>query len=700
MKRLNHPRARHFSFVALLVLVATAAGSGLALRSSTAWALPGPATAEERQIVLAVSMLMQQHLSGHALDDEISQRCVDTFLKSLDPLKLYFYQSDVDQFLTQRDQLDNRFRKGDIRFAQDVFALYVQRLDERIDMALAELDKQHDFSIDEEMIREPDARAYAKTPEEAAELWRKRVKYDLLNEIADDVTMEEAVEKLRKRYESIRKRWNQTSNDELLEIYLTSMTTGFDPHSDYMSPSTFENFNIMMRLELEGIGASLRSEDGYTIVHKIIPGGAADKQGSLKPEDKIVGVGQGTDGELEDVADMKLNDVVAKIRGKRGTVVRLEVIPGSGVGRQVYSITRDRIELKDSEARSDIIERGKKPDGTPYRIGVIQLPSFYMDMDGARLGLPNFKSTTRDVRRLLEEFKTKDVDLVMVDLRWNGGGSLTEAVTMTGLFIDDGPVVQVKGIDGRTQPYKDPEPGMVWDGPLVVVTNKFSASASEIFAGAIQDYGRGIVIGDKSTHGKGTVQQMFDLGNKLFSLPNKRFNWGSLKLTIQQFYRPSGDSTQNRGVLADVELPSLTEKLDVGEADLDYAMKFDQVQPLPHNQYYMVEPQLLEGLRGRSQQRVDASDYFTREKRRINRYTELKDRQTVTLNKDKFLAEREELSAEKEQEETFDKLTDPDRPVYELDGYGEEVLDISVDYLDLLGGNKVAVARPPLTQVP
>jgi carboxyl-terminal processing protease len=391
---------------------------------------------------------------------------------------------------------------------------------------------------------------------------------------------------------------------------------------------------------------------------------------------------------------MKLNDVVKKIRGKRGTVVRLEIDPADNSGRKTIAITRDRIELKDSEARSEVIERGKKSDGTPYRLGVIQLPSFYMDMDGARLGLAEYKSTTRDVRRLLEEFKRDNVDAVVIDLRWNGGGSLTEAVNMSGLFIDDGPVVQVKGPDGRTQPYKDPEPGLVWEGPLVVIINKFSASASEIFAGAIQDYRRGIVIGDKATHGKGTVQQLFDLGNALFRIREVP-NMGALKLTIQQFYRPGGDSTQNRGVVSDVELPSLTTHLDVGESDLDYALKFNRVDPLPHDVYHMVDSTIVQGLRQRSQQRIAQSEYFTKANRQIARYTEQKDRKTVTLNKEEFLKERAELDAEKKQEEMFDDMTNPSRPVYEMDGYGQEVLDIVVDYLDLLGVNRIAVARPP-----
>jgi carboxyl-terminal processing protease len=659
-----------------------------------AWARPTQPTAADRQITLAVAMLMErQHLTQHALDDEISDRCLKSFVKDLDPLKLFFYQSDIDEFNRNRTHLDDMIKRGDIRFAYDVFSRFLSRVDERINQAEAELKKPQDFSLDEEMIRDPDAATFAKTPQEAADRWRQRVKFDLLKETADKVSMEEAVKKLGKRYESIRKSWQQTDNDELLERYLSAMTTSFDPHSSYMAPSSLDNFNIQMKLELDGIGASLRGLDGYTVVQNIIPGGAADKQGGLKPEDKIVGVGEGADGKVEDIVDMKLNDVVKKIRGKRGTVVRLEVDPADNSGRKTIAITRDRIELKDSEARSEIIERGKKADGTPYKLGVIQLPSFYMDMDGARLGLNNFKSTTRDVQRLLEEFKSKNVDAVVIDLRWNGGGSLTEAVNMTGLFIDNGPVVQVKGPDGRTQPYKDQEAGMVWEGPLVVMINKFSASASEIFAGAIQDYGRGIVIGDHATHGKGTVQQLYDLGNQLFRIQSVP-NMGALKLTIQQFYRPGGDSTQNRGVVSDVELPSLTTHLDVGESDLDYALKFSRVDPLPHDNFHMVDSKMDEGLRQRSQQRVAQSEDFQKAERNIARYEKQKDKKTVTLNKEKFLKERAEMDADKEQEKMFDNMTDPTRPVYEMDGYGKEALDITVDYLDLLGGNHIAVARP------
>jgi carboxyl-terminal processing protease len=686
-------RNARFLFAPSVIVSAGLVGLVLAVGSATTSARPTEPSVEDRQITGAVTALMQKtHLSGQQLDNTISARCMDTFIKELDPLKLFFYQSDVDEFMLNRTVLDDLFRRGDIRFAYQVFNRFLTRVDERIKLAQIELERTHDFAVDEEMVRDPEAATFAKTPEEAADRWRQRVKFDLLKETADGVAMDEAVKKLRKRYDSIAKSWHQTDNDELLERYLSAMTTGFDPHSSYMSPSTLDNFNITMRLELDGIGASLRSVDGYTVVQNIIPGGAADRNGGIKPEDKIVGVGEGKSGPIEDIVDMKLNDVVQKIRGRRGTVVRLEIDPADNSGRKTIEITRDRIELKDSEARSEIIERGKKPDGTPYRLGVIQLPSFYMDMDGARLNLPDFKSTTRDVRRLLQQFNQQNIDAVVVDLRWNGGGSLTEAVNMTGLFIDEGPVVQVKGPDGRTQPYKDQDEGLVWEGPLVVIINKFSASASEIFAGAVQDYGRGIVIGDHATHGKGTVQQLFDLGELMFRRDAP--NYGALKLTIQQFYRPGGDSTQNRGVLSDVELPSLTTHLDVGESDLDYALEFNRVDALPHDMYRMVDGKLIEALRQRSGQRISQSEYFAKANKQIARYEELKDRKTVTLNREKFLAERKELDAEKEQEEMFDDMTDPTRPVYEMDGYGEEALDITVDYLDLLGGNRVAVAHP------
>jgi carboxyl-terminal processing protease len=656
-------------------------------------AKPTKPTPQDRLITVAVVSKMESaHMTGQRLDDTISRRCLDTFVKELDPLKLFFLQSDIDEFMTQRDRLDDSLKRGDVQFAYVVFDRFLTRVNEQVALAHEQLGKTHDFTIDEDVVTDADARTYPKTAEENVDRWRKQVKLDLLKEIADDVEISAAVKKLHKRYDGVRKSWEQTSDNELLERYLSSLTTSFDPHSSYMAPETEKNFKIIMSLELDGIGAQLRAVDGYTVVQTVIPGGAADREGTLKPEDKVVGVGESASGPIEDVVDMKLNDVVSKIRGKRGTVVRLEVISAKDEERRVITITRDRIELKDSEARSEIIERGKKADGTPYRVGVIQLPSFYMDMERAQMGYPNYKSATRDVRRLLEEFRQKSVDAVVVDLRLNGGGSLTEAVSLSGLFIDQGPVVQVKGPDGRVEVYKD-DPGMIWEGPLVVMINKFSASASEIFAGAIQDYGRGIVIGDHATHGKGTVQQLMNLGERLFNFGGSQPDFGALKLTIQKFYRPGGDSTQNRGVASDIELPSIYSHWDIAESDLDYALAFDRVDAQQYDRYRMVSGDMLTALKSRSAERVKSSDYFTRELKRIEKYEEQKLRKRISLNKEKFIAERKELNSEKDQEKAFDDMNDPTRPVFKKDDYGFEALDITVDYLDMLGGNRVATGR-------
>ncbi|HPP54298.1 MAG TPA: S41 family peptidase, partial [Thermoguttaceae bacterium] len=479
-------------------------------------------------------------------------------------------QSDVDGFMRQAKELDEAFQRGDIRFGFEVFDVFLRRVDERVRWVDEFLNMEHDFTVDEELVVDRESVQYPADEAEARQVWRKRIKYDLLVlKTTDKLEGQPAREKLARRYHSFAKQMHQMDNEEVLEMYLSAMTSAFDPRTTYMSPRTKEDFEIVMKLELEGIGASLQYEDGYTKVHKIIPGGAADKDGRLKVGDRIVGVGQGKDGEIVDVVDMKLSDVVDLIRGKKGTVVRLKVIPADAGEQKIIEITRAKIELKDSEAQGEIFTVGKKPDGAPYKIGVIDLPSFYMDMTGARMGLPMFKSTTRDVRRILEDFNAKGVDAVILDLRRNGGGALTEAINLTGLFIEEGPVVQVKDAEGRVQPYLDSDQEMVWKGPLVVLVSKFSASASEILAGAIQDYRRGLIVGDHATHGKGTVQSLLDIGRELFRIPNAK-NLGALKVTMQQFYRPSGDSTQNRGVVSDIEWPSLTTHLDVGESDLDY----------------------------------------------------------------------------------------------------------------------------------
>jgi carboxyl-terminal processing protease len=671
----------------LLVVVMIA----LALADREGEATPKKPSARDRQVAIAVtSFLSKDHLSHRMLDDQISQRWIDSFLESLDPRKLYFRQSDIDHFSKMKNSLDDLVKKGNISFAHEVYQRYLERLEEHSALISELIDQEHDFTVDESIDTDFDKRNYPLNSEDAHESWRKRIKYDLLLQKAADVELAEAREKLHRRYRTFAQNRRQMDGEELLEIYLIALTTAYDPHTLYMSPSTLENFTISMRLQLEGIGAALQMLDGHTVISKLIPGGAADKDGQLKPEDHIIGVGQGENGEIEDVVGMRLNDVVKKIRGKKDTVVRLQVIPLGKGEPKIYNITRAQIELKDSEARSEIIETGKKANGQAYKVGVIDLPSFYMDMDAARLGQPDYKSTTRDVRKLLDNFRSDGVDLVMIDLRRNGGGSLTEAINLTGLFIDQGPIVQVKDALKNVQHYDDPEAGVSWNRPLVVLTSKFSASASEIFAGAIQDYRRGLVVGDHATHGKGTVQTLMNVGRQLFRVPNAP-KLGALKITMQQFYRPSGDSTQNRGVVSDIELPSITTHLDVGESDLEYAVAFDQVDAIPFQKLQLIDDPMLSQIRNRSKARRETSEDFQKVNKRIAKYQEQKERKSLSLQEEVFMAEREDLEGEEEalKDALEDNDTDDDH-VVKRDYYFDEALAIALDYVQLLQTGQIA----------
>jgi len=668
--------SRRWAYSLLLASLLT-----LGLLSAARSELTQPSAMDRETALEVARLLTRDHLSGRKLDDEISQRALKTFLKLLDPWKLYFYQSDVDTFMKSQNDLDDMAGKGDVHFAYKVFEVFLKRVDERVALADELLAVPHDFTADEQMISDRELVRYAQTAADARDKWRQRVKYDLLMLKVDGTEGQEALKKLANRYNSFKRRIHQTDGQELLEMYLGALTTSYDPHTSYMSPDTYEDFLMMMRLELEGIGASLSPEDEYTVVKRIVPGGPADKQGELKIDDKIVGVGEGAEGELVDTVGMKLRDVVKMIRGAPGTEVRLEVVPADGSKRKGIKITRARVELKDSEARSEIFEAGRKPDDHPYKIGVIDLPSFYMDMEGARNGVKEYKSTTRDVLRILEQFNQKGVDAVVLDLRRNGGGSLSEAIDLTGLFIDEGPVVQVKDGDGRVRPFLDRYPGAAWSGPLVVLISKFSASASEILAGTVQDYHRGLVVGDHATHGKGTVQSLLDLAQELFRTPNPP-QMGALKVTTSQFYRPNGESTQKRGVLADVELPSLTTHLDVGEADLDYPVEFDQVDPQNFKRLGQVDAAVVDRLRYLSEQRRGNSKEFQKVLKNIDLYKERKARKFETLNEQKFLEERAELNAEKKEKEAVEKINEPDQQPIKRDYYLDEALAITVDYLN------------------
>ena len=652
---------------------------------------PGP---NDRQITLAVrSYLEREHFLRRPIDDEIAHRWFDTFLEALDPMKVYFLKSDIDGFSQKRDMLDDLVKRGDVAFAYEVFERFLQRVDSRMPLIEKLLDAPQDYAKDESIVIDRKQTKWAASEAEAEDTWRKRIKYDLLVQKMEKTPPQEAKEKLLRRYRSFAKRMHQMTSDELLETYLSSLTGSLDPHTSFMSPGTLENFEIGMRLQLDGIGASLKAEDGYTTVAELVPGGAADKDGRLKKKDRVIGVGQGGDGEIVDVVDMNLNEVVKLIRGKRGTTVRLKVIPVGETAPKVYDIVRAKIELKDAEARGEVIEEGRKADGTPYTIGVINLPSFYMDMAGARQGQAEYKSSTRDCKRLLDEFKQKGVDCVVLDLRNNGGGSLPEAISLTGLFIDTGPVVQIKDADKRVQQYDDVEPGTAWDGPLVVLTNKFSASASEIVAGAIQDYRRGLVIGDSATHGKGTVQSLLDLGRQLFQrLPNAP-SLGAIKITMQQFYRPSGASTQLEGVKSDVELPSITTHLPVGESDLDHAIAFDKVPRAEFASTGKVSDEMLAALRERSAARVAGDKEFEKVGKDIAQYKKRKEEKTISLVETEFTRQWNEGKAADDEEKKLEEMESQRRPIVKRDFYFNEAMKVTVDYLQALAGGAASLAR-------
>jgi carboxyl-terminal processing protease len=714
MIRLHHagghgPSTASAASVLGLLVLATAMLAPLAppavAQPAAAEAAPADALqpgSNDRQITLAVrSYLEREHFHRRAIDDEIARRWFDVFLKSLDPMKVYFLQSDIDAFSRKRDLLDDLVKRGDVSFAYEVFGRFLQRVDARMPLIERLLAQPHDFTKSESIVTDPDLTTWAANEAEVEDSLRKQIKYDLLVKRAEKTPDDEAKDSLLRRYRSFAKRMHQMTSDELLETYLSSLTASLDPHTSFMSPGTQENFDIAMRLQLDGIGASLKAEDGYTTVMDVVPGGAADKDGRLNRKDRVVGVGQGAEGEIVDVIDKNLNDVVQLIRGKRGTVVRLKVIPVGESVPKVYDIVRAKIELKDAEARAEVIEQGQKADGRPFKIGVINLPSFYLDMAGARQGQADFKSSTRDCRRLLDDFKRQGVDCVVLDLRNNGGGSLPESISLTGLFIDTGPVVQIKDADKRVQVHPDVEPGVAWDGPLVVLINKFSASASEIVAGAIQDYRRGLVVGDEATHGKGTVQSLIDIGQQLFlRLPNPP-SLGAIKITNAQFYRPSGLSTQLEGVKSDVELPSITSHLPFGESDLDHAIAFDKVPQAEFKPTGPVSDDMLAVLRERSAARVAANEEFAKVAARIAAYKKRKDEKTTSLVETEFTRQRNEGKAADDEEKRMEEESESrQRPVVKRDFYFDEAMNVTIDYMKALAGGTASLARttPPSTE--
>jgi len=580
-----------------------------------------PLDVHPRTSLTIVEQLRHNHFLSKVLDDDLSGEIFDNYLEQLDSGKAYLLATDVAAFEKYRQRLDDALVRGNLDPAYEMFNVFQQRQVERLQFLLAELERglgTMDFATAEMMDVE---RKEASWPADTAELdriWQQRLKAAVLTMKLNDKPLDEIEELLTKRYRNRLKQALQTKSEDVFQLYVNAFAASYDPHTQYFSPRTSQNFNINMSLSLEGIGAVLRSDDEYTSVVELVPAGPADKSGLVKPSDRIVSVGQGDGGPLIDVVGWRLDDVVELIRGPKDSKVRLEIIPhhAEDSGTRVVTITRNTVQLEEQAAQKKILTI--EENGMTSRIGIIEIPTFYADFKAIQQGDPNYKSTTRDVRRLIKELKAEGIDGLVVDLRNNGGGSLQEADALTGLFIPSGPTVQVKSANRRPSIYADTDNETAWDGPLAVLVNRLSASASEIFAGAIQDYERGIIIGSQ-TFGKGTVQTLIPL------------NRGQLKVTAAKFYRVSGKSTQHRGVIPDVAFPEIFNSEQIGESALEDAMPWDMIQPTVFDRGTGVTP-LIERLNERHQTRVAGDPDFDYLRALSGRTRETAEQALVSLN--------------------------------------------------------------------
>jgi carboxyl-terminal processing protease len=549
-----------------------------------------PSPAQTKSAVVINKVLERYHYRKVNIDNAFAQGVLEGYLKALDPNRSFFLERDVERFKGGARRLEDGLRRGELDLAFDIFRVYRMRVDERVQHALRLLEHDFDFDRDESFQLESPDVAWAKDSADLDELWRKRVKNEFLSLRMTDKSDEDVRDRLRKRYEGLARRTHQFDGEDVFQTFINAYTQALEPHTSYMSPSTSENFDISMKLSLEGIGAVLRSDNEYTVIQSTVPGGPARDSGQVHPGDRIVGVGQGAEGVVEDVVGWRLQDVVDKIRGPKGSVVRLQLLSTSasaaGRAREV-SLVRNEIKLEDQAAKAFVVD--DLPNASGMRIGVIEIPAFYRDFQAEGSGDREFRSTTRDVRRLIDDLTAKGVEGIVVDLRGNGGGSLAEATSLAGLFIDTGPVVQVKDAFGKVEVEKDPEPGVAYQGPLAVLVDRDSASASEIFAGAIQDYGRGLVIGEP-TFGKGTVQTLIDLNRYV---PGEQNNLGRLRLTMAEFFRISGGSTQLRGVEPDIRFPTADYIVDYGERALDNALPWTRIRPADYRKVGSVSVELL-----------------------------------------------------------------------------------------------------------
>lgn len=661
----------------------------MAILAGIAAGVPGAAHAQTLDCARAakvVSVLLKSHFSIQTFDDELSQRMFDQYLKILDPGKVYFTAADFKELKDKYEKsFDDYIGKENCEPVSEIMKRFNRRFDETLPVIAKMIDMDHDFKVDEYMVVDRKEIDWAGTADEISDRWRKRIKYQVLQQRNAKEDIKKIREKLHKRFQLQAKRNNERTTSDMYGIFLDAAAVSLDPHSDYFTEDEIEEFRINNRLSLEGIGAVLGSEDGFTTIQSLVPGGAAARTGKLKEKDKIIAVAQGS-GPMVNVFDMDLREVVRFIRGPRGSEVRLQIRreEESGVTNFEVPVIREQIQLEERAARSfvyDLKAKDREGKEKSYKVGLIDLPSFYFDFQGRQNKKTDFRSSSEDVKKQIESLKKRKVDAIAIDLRSNGGGALEESIKIAGFFIESGPVVQVKGLEGEPYVYSDEDPELLYDGPLIVMINRNSASASEIFAGAIKDYNRGLIVGDSHTFGKGTVQNVSEIPG----LP------GSIKITIQKFYRPLGASTQLEGVPSDIVLPSIFDELEIGEKYYDYALDFSRVGAAEVKDYKETGS-LVEGIRKASEARVGKNPLFGEVKDAIDKYRAGKaERSRISLREGADKPE-DEAGIDEDEEASSSRSKDAEVQRIDLinkDAYVQEAMMIAGDYVN-------ALAKSPL----
>lgn len=633
-----------------------------------------PNQTQAKTAIVINKVLERFHYRKASFDDAFARGVVDNYLEALDPSRSFFLARDVERFQSSARRLNDSLRRGELDAAFDIFRVYRMRVDERVAYALGVLGGNFDFTVDESYQFDRAKAPWAKTAAELDEIWRLRVKNDFLSLRIAGKSDDAIRERLRQRYESLARRIQQFTAEDVFQTFMSAYTETLEPHTSYMSPATSANFDISMKLSLEGIGAVLRSENDYTVIQRTIPGGPARESGQVAAGDRIIGVAQGLDGKIEDVVGWRLQDVVDKIRGPKGSVVRLQIVSQAGGkegGTREVPLVRNEIKLEDQAAKDSVIDNLANAPGV--KIGVIELPAFYRDFDAETRGKRDFKSTTRDVRALLNKLTAQGVDGIVIDLRGNGGGSLAEATLLTGLFIDTGPVVQVKDASGKVEVERDTESGVAYSGPLAVLVDRDSASASEIFAAAIQDYGRGLVIGE-NTFGKGTVQTLVDLNRYV---PGDQSDLGRLRLTMAEFFRVSGGSTQLKGVAPDVAFPSAEDGDDHGERSLRNPLPWARIDPANYQRNQLPDAA---ALARQSAERIAQDSGFQMLARRNKVLREIKEDTRVSLREsDRRAQDKQRRSVFDDEKERFLRARGIAPVDEDADQVDEEALDAQRD---------------------